>query len=210
MSGERETPPLEVSASPDRPGENPVLHHHTRRTLYNLIRENWGMCETDLGNLSALGRNNVKYHLQRLVRARLIQACPQGRKVHYFPRGVRMPDLQRAITGSQSGTRREILHLLRTYPHMSWRAISRTVGITPRAVRWHIQQLAQSGLVEIERDGMYSRVRMTPILEAVLAGDIEEVARGLPHILLGPTPPRNGPEPEVVGFVGSAGSPVAP
>lgn len=167
-----------------------VLRHPTRKALYELVRQNWGICETELGQMSSLGRNNVKYHLQRLVRAHLIQPRPIGRKVHYFPRDVRTLELQRAIVSAQNGTRRRILQLVRTEPHLSWRAISRVVSITPRAVRWHMKQLAAEQLVEIERDGMYCRAKLSPILEAVLDGDVAEIAKGLPDIFLGPAPPR--------------------
>jgi DNA-binding transcriptional ArsR family regulator len=181
---------------------NRVLRHPTRLALYRLVRQNWGICETDLAKLSALGRNNVKYHLQRLVRARMVQPQPIGRKVHYFPRDVRTLELQRAIVSAQNGTRRQILQLVRHHPELSWRAIGRIVSITPRAVRWHMKQLSAFGLVDIERDGMYCRARLSPILMAVLDGDIAELAKGVPDIFLAPAPARRPESTPAVDPIG--------
>ena len=171
---------------------NPVLRHPTRLALYNLVRSNWGIWETELGRLSSLGRNNVKYHLVKLVRAKLIQARPEGRKVHYFPRDIQTQDLQKAIVHAHDGTRRDILELIRDHPTLSWRAIARVLGVTPRAVRWHIGELAKGGLVEIEREGVYCRARLTPLVEAVLAGDVAMLAQNLPDISIGAAPGRSG------------------
>lgn len=179
---------------------HPALRHPTRLALYNLVRSNWGIWETELGRLSALGRNNVKYHLVRLVRARLVLAQPEGRKVHYFPRDMQATDLQRAIVNAQDGTRRAILELLRDHPQLSWRAISRILGVTPRAVRWHITQLSTAGLIQVERDGMYCRVQLNPLVEAVLGGDVAALAQSLPDVSISParrpegTPPAPSPD----------------
>ncbi len=145
-----------------------VLQHATRKAIYDLIRSRWGLCEADLGRVMNLGRNNIKYHLQRLSGAKLIHGLPQGRKIHFFPSEARLVDLQRAIGSAQNATRREIVAHLRARPDISWRAISRVLGVTPRAVRWHIQNMEGLGLLEIERAGMYCRVAVAPALAAVL------------------------------------------
>lgn len=168
-----ETPDRSAAAAlPRASGSHAVLRQPTRAALYRIIHSDWGLCEADLGRLLGVGRSNVKYHLHRLVRAKLVQTWPQGRKVHYFPRGAQPPELHRAVSSAQNGTRRQILRFLRDQPEMSWRAISRAIGVTPRAVRWHIQSMADLGLLRVERDGLYRRATVSAALSAVLdAGD---------------------------------------
>lgn len=161
------------------------MRHPARLALYQLVRSNWGIWETELGRLSSMGRSNAKYHLVRLVRARLVQAIPEGRKIHYFPRDIHAGELQKAIVNAQDPTRRHILELIRDQPQMSWRAISRLLNITPRAMRWHMQRLVAADLIEVERDGMYCRARLKPLLAAVLNGDMEMLAKNIPDISIG-------------------------
>lgn len=187
------------------PPNHPILRNPRRLLLFNLISKEWGLCETDLGRLSGLGRSNVKYHLQRLARTKLVLGRRQGRRVNYFPRESRLVDLQRAISSAQNPTRREILRLAREHPELSWRAISRVVGITPRAVRWHMQHLTGLGLIELERDGMYCRARISPVLCAVL--DQFPAAAGTAELL---DAPKLALPPLLRGGPGSGAGPGAP
>jgi predicted transcriptional regulator len=152
-----------------------LLAHPTRRALFDLIQQQWGLCETELGRLTGLGRDNVKYHLQRLVRGRLVAAHPEGRKVHFFPRGAGPATVHRAVSSIQGDTRRRILGMLVRQPDLSWRAVSREVGITPRAVRWHLRQLADMDLLTVESEGGLRRtVLASSLLEAL--GDLPREA----------------------------------
>lgn len=155
-----------------------LLAHPTRRALFDLIQHQWGLCETELGQLTGLGRDNVKYHLQRLVRARLVAAHPEGRKVHFFPRGAGPSTVHRAVSSVQGDTRRRILGMLVKQPDLSWRAVSREVGITPRAVRWHLRQLADMDLLTVESEGgLRKTVLATSLLEAL--GDVAKAESGI-------------------------------
>lgn len=156
-----------------------LLAHPTRRALFDLVQQQWGLCETELGRLTGLGRDNVKYHLQRLVRARLLAAHPEGRKVHFFPRGAGPATVHRAVSSIQGDTRRRILGMLVREPGLSWRAVSREVGITPRAVRWHLRQLADLDLLTVESEGGTRRtVLASSLLDAL--GDLPPAASETP------------------------------
>jgi DNA-binding transcriptional ArsR family regulator len=162
-------PPSDPAAAPEDAGAaNQALQHPTRRHLFHLISQNWGICEADLGKQTGLGRNNVKYHLRQLARARLVYATASGRKVHYFPRKAESEYLREALCTLQSPSRREILRLVMRRPELSLRAVSREVGVTPRAVRWHIRQLADAGLIGVHKSGVRSEIAVSDVLRQAL------------------------------------------
>ena len=166
--GPEEAEPPGPSAQPD-PAKQ-ALAHPTRQFLYTIICENWGICEADLGKLTGLGRNNVKYHLRQLARAHLVYANASGRRVHYFPRKAESEYLREALCTLQSPSRREILELVMRRPDLSLRAVSREVGVTPRAVRWHIRQLAEAGLIGVHKQGIgiRSEIAVSDVLREAL------------------------------------------
>lgn len=166
----------------DQAAAQDILRHPTRRALYDAICSTWGLCETELGHLTGLGRNNVKYHLQRMARARLVHATPTGRKVHYFPRSANTAEVRAAVTSLQSDTRRRILELVRDHPELSLRAVSREVGVTPRAVRWHIQQLTGQGLVEVNREGARCHTRIGTVLADLMRSSVPDPPLDVPGL----------------------------
>ncbi len=165
--------------------QHPALEHRTRKLLHTLIHEHAGACETDLGRLTDLGRNTVKYHLQRLVRANLVRAIKEGRKIHYFPNKMGLVRLQRAIVANQKPMQRRILKLMRERPDLSWRAMGRILDVTPRTIRWHVEQLQRQGLVMVMSEGQRHEVQLDAAVEQVLQGGVGRASTSSsPHLVL--------------------------
>lgn len=171
-----------------RLGVHPLLWHEGRARLLDFIESNAGICETELSVRAGIDRNTAKYHLKRLLRAGLIAKRREGRRVHFFPRNMPFLELQKAVAGARGETRRRILYLIHEKPEMSWRAVGRQLGITARAVRWHLEKLETAKLIQIDRTSAHRKVHLSPVLEAVLRGD--------PALLSGDELPKNlrGPE----------------
>lgn len=168
-----------------RVGVHPLLGHEGRARLLEFIESNAGICETELSVRAGIDRNTAKYHLKRLLRAGLVTKRREGRRVHFFPRNMAYMELQKAVAGARGETRRKILYLIHEKPEMSWRAIGRQLGITARAVRWHLERLESTNLIQIDRSTAHRKVHLTPALEAVLQGDPTLVGHDLPSQLRG-------------------------
>lgn len=166
-------------------GVHPLLWHEGRARLMDFIESNAGICETELSIRAGIDRNTAKYHLKRLLRAGLIAKRREGRRVHFFPRAMAFLDLQRAVAGAQGKTRGDILYLIHEKPEMSWRAVGRQLGITARAVRWHLEKLESAGLIRVDRSSKHRRVHLSATLEAVLRGDPALLPEGVPESLRG-------------------------
>lgn len=152
-------------------GVHPLLWHEGRARLLDFIESNAGICETELSVRAGIDRSTAKYHLKRLLRAGLIARRREGRRVHFFPRDMPFLELQKAVAGARGETRRRILYLIHEKPEMSWRAVGRQLGITARAVRWHLEKLETANLIRVDRTAAHRRVHLSPALEAVLRGD---------------------------------------
>lgn len=163
-----------------------MLEHATRRQLYDLIRQNMGLCEAELSDAIQQSRNTIKYHLKRMVRADIVRVRKEGRRLHYFSRDVHLLEIQRAVAVTQNETRRRILTFTQKNPRMSWRAISRRLGVTPRAVRWHMEKMEQLGLIDVERGNGACRVTLRPAVDAVMSGDPSKLGDDAPWHLRRP------------------------
>ncbi len=161
-------------------GVHPLLWHEGRARLLDCIESNAGVCASELSLRAGIDRNTAKYHLKRLVHAGLVTRRREGRRTHFFPSTVPSPEVQTAVVGAQGETRRRILHLVHAQPDLSWRAVGRHLGITARAVRWHLERLERTRLIQVDRSTARRRVHMTPTLEAVLRGDLTPTTGGRP------------------------------
>lgn len=162
------------------PAQHPLLGNSCRQRLFEFIETNAGICETELSLRTGVDRNTAKYHLKRMLRAGLISKRPEGRRVHFFPGTMPLQVLQRAVAGVQGETRRRILFLIHDKPELSWRAVGRHLGITARAVRWHLERLERAELIEVDRSSTHRKVRMCTELVAVLNGEPGLLHEGLP------------------------------
>ncbi|MEF8904894.1 MAG: helix-turn-helix domain-containing protein, partial [Haloarculaceae archaeon] len=150
-------------------GEDP-LAHETRAALYEHLETHPGTYLTAFEEDSPIeaGRGTIRYHLGILEREGLVTSERRGGKRRYYPIGMDPDALSIAM---ESPTPAAILESLadseRTVSDLADR-----VDRDPSTVSYHLERLADDGLVERQRDGEAVINRLTPGAASMLGDPV--------------------------------------
>jgi predicted transcriptional regulator len=120
-----------------------------RAHILGLVEARPGASIQDLADGTGVNRTAVVHHARRLVREGRIEAVRHGRAVLHFPAGVASTAHRSVLAALRLETACAILSALRGQPDLSWRALARRLGVTPRAIRWQVRRLAEAGLISV-------------------------------------------------------------
>lgn len=119
----------------------------TRSRLVEQVARRPGSSIRELADALGIRRTAVVHHLRLLGRSGRVRCVRAGRRVLVFPPAespfeglvglIRLPTVQ------------ALLRALQEDPSLSVRGLARAVGITPRAVRYHLLRLGNLGLLEM-------------------------------------------------------------
>lgn len=139
-----------------------------------MVAERPGVCVQDLAEELAITRTATLHHIRRLMRDQLVCSVRQGRRVLHFLAARQQP--QSLLGLLQVHTARLVVQVLLEHPRTSWRQLARQLGITPRAVRWHIRKLEQEGALQVQQSffGPGHVVVLRPDLRALLGLEAPE------------------------------------
>ena len=174
-----------MSAPPGPRPEGPQEAPAPERILA-AVKQSPGLCVQDLAQAVGLSRTAVLYHARRLAKRGHLVMVRRGRRLAHFPASIRDAAQHTLLGLMHLRTARLLLERLAEEPTMSWRGLGRSLGITPRAVRWHVHRLRQDGLLEVHDAGGARHV-------TVLDGGLRAILDAPPSSPA-PVPP---PEPDL-------------
>lgn len=145
-----------------------------RDRLMEFLRERPGCCLQEIADHLGIARTSAVHHVRVLRRERQVVVQRKGRRALHFPTAVDDRVHRTILAAWRLDTARAILEHLHEDPRTSWRAIARSIGVTPRAVRWHLQRMQQEGLLRIRRtpDGGHEAV-LHPQVRLLSEGRLE-------------------------------------
>lgn len=126
------------------------LGHDTRQRLYGVITDSPGVYVAELARRTDTHVSTVRYHLRVLAAAGLIERTTVHGRSHLSPAGS---DAAPRPACAEDGTRRAVLVSLDREGEATGRELSERLGLTESTVSYHLQRLADDGLVERENDG---------------------------------------------------------
>lgn len=133
----------------------------TRKKIYELIRASPGIHFREIERRLKIATGNLQYHLHYLEERNLIRSERDGKYTRYFPKDLRLDDVDREILSFlRRRTSRWILMYLLENPDANNKDISRSAGLSPSTVSWHMNKLLEAGIVERRVEGRESYFRV--------------------------------------------------
>ncbi len=118
----------------------------TRRKILEAIYRHPGVHFRELERLTGLATGQLEYHLDKLMKAGLVEAEEDGRYVRYFPTEA-SEEIRTILTLARRPTVSEILAYLLENGEATGDELRRAVGVSASAITWHMKRLVDAGVV---------------------------------------------------------------
>lgn len=138
-----------------------VLGHPLRKRALRLLEDRPGLTAGDVADRLDATYDNARYHLEILDEFDEVHRRRLDCKVRFFPNHRHWSDraARRVATLAEPRRRTILAHLLET-PGATTSQVAETVGVAVPTATFHLERLADVGLVVRERDGMAVRNRV--------------------------------------------------
>jgi predicted transcriptional regulator len=153
----------------DEGDDAPAADPSRRQVIVDLLKQHVALREVDIGALTGYNRNSIRYHLRRLVQAGRIMRIQHGRRAAFCLASAM--DKGPARLAVRQPVQRAMLKCLAHDPGLSWRQLARRIGVTPRAVRWHVARMAEAKLLVVDEGQNGHHVRVAREVQAIIEGD---------------------------------------
>lgn len=166
--------------------------HPAQERILQVLAERPGASVQDLAGDLRLTRTATVHHLRRLGRDGLVRSVRHGRRrLHFLAAAPQQPGLLGLL---HTHTARLVVETLARDPGASWRKLARQLGITPRAVRWHIRNLERERALHVQPSlfGPGHVTVLSPGLRDLLGLDAPPLPPSLAPVQPPPSPLETG------------------
>lgn len=148
-----------------------LLEHPLRHEIHEIVRQQPGIHQRQLQRLLDRGTGVVLHHIHTLVKANLlVVARSRGRSAYFLP-GVLDRARQHAAPVLATPRTRRVLRLLMGRPQgVNMTQLAREADVTRQAIAWHLERLADVGLVARGAPASTYAWRATPLARDALDG----------------------------------------
>lgn len=129
-----------------------LLDHPVRLRLSQLVAANPGIHFKELRRQSGLANGVLVHHLDKLTKSGLVSAKDAGRYRCYFPPNTGVVN-GLAIAAVKADGAQKVLAALRGGSGLGVQALAASTGLGRSTVQYHLQKLAEAGLVRSVGDG---------------------------------------------------------
>lgn len=136
-----------------RIGRDELLEHDVRRAIYDYVDEHPGAHVSEIAEAVDLGWGTAVYHLERLASAEILVSEESGNHKCFFRNGEVSAEAREAIPVLKNEKARNVVAFVRENPAASQKEVAEALGMSAALVSWHVSRLADSGLLEKERQG---------------------------------------------------------
>lgn len=142
------------------------MDHPARRQIADAIAAQPGIHLQALVTEVGLARATVEHHVRVLMQTGVVHERRLGRYRCYY-RGLPQRFPAPAPATMRSPYAKDVLRAVTSQPGMAVADVAAAIGSPPRVVSYHVQRLAQAGLLRLEHQGRYTRA--FPTAQAMLA-----------------------------------------
>ncbi len=119
----------------------------TRKKIRETVYRHPGIHFRELERMTGLATGQLEYHLDKLIKAELIEAEEDGRYVRYFPSEA-SEGIKRVLILARRPTVSEILAYLLENGEATGDELRKVIGVSASAITWHMKRLVDAGVVE--------------------------------------------------------------
>ncbi len=141
------------------------LEHDSRATIHDVLHETPGAYLSEISDKTDIPLSTVRYHLKILEHENLVARTKMRGKRRYFPAGTEPSDLIAALDDDGSGA---VLRSLASHGPDSVSGLAEKLDRDVSTVSYHLQQLAEDGLVEREHEGPAVVNRLPPVVREMI------------------------------------------
>lgn len=138
--------------------EDPEAAHPARQALLQAIRASPGLHFKELQRRSGQGRSSTLHHVRKLIAAGHVREVRTAGYTCYVPRELGNRDLSAAVPVLRSPGARRLFAAALAHPGLPQGELARLAGLKASTASYHMQRLAQAGLVSTAQG-----VHVTPL-----------------------------------------------
>jgi DNA-binding transcriptional ArsR family regulator len=129
-----------------------LLEHPVRNQILQLVEAQPGIHYQALVRTVEKGNGVLEHHLRMLTQGGLLRERAANGYTCYFPMGMdrRLMDVHAVL---KSDVAREMLDRMVRHPGLGASDLARELGVTPKAVTYHLNRFASAGLISLQREG---------------------------------------------------------
>lgn len=148
-------PALKVALAPlySRISKDAVLLHGSRENIYRLVKENPGIHAHEVAERLDLAWGTAIHHLKLLEQNGLLTSYRDGRYKRFFLVGDQRLAQKEAVALLRNDTARRIVEAVVGRPGLIQKDVCEALGVSSSLATWHLQRLAEAGLVLAHRRG---------------------------------------------------------
>jgi predicted transcriptional regulator len=141
---------------------NKVLENFVRGQIYGYIQAYPGTHYNFIKRALKLNNGTLAYHLNVLEHDELVISKTDGFHRRFYPKEARIPQLKNNGNGSKvmefthvqlNNTQDKIISTILEHPGLTQKEIAKLLGKSTQVVNYNINNMAQLGLVKLNRDG---------------------------------------------------------
>ncbi|MCK9631620.1 MAG: winged helix-turn-helix transcriptional regulator [Methanoregula sp.] len=162
-----------------------IFDSAVRKRVYTCIRENPGISFMALARDTEIKPGTLRYHLALMKMTGKITLLETYGHTRYFENSGKYPELeQKILKYLKKPTERTIFDLILKNPCVSRKDLEEQLGISGSSVTWHMNRLANDGLITVDKIGKSSQYVIEPeaagYLKKYLAPPHEEIPHPVP------------------------------
>lgn len=133
-----------------------MLELPVRRRIFEFVGAHPGSSARTVQRGLGLGWGETTYHLDQMLRARILHRERGGRRDYYFHANTSPVDRQLLVV-MQSAVERAMLVELSRFPGLSFRNLMERLNLGKTTVAFHLKFLVALGLVDVETSTPHRR-----------------------------------------------------
>ncbi len=140
-----------------------IFENENRLNILKQILNNPGIHQNELMRNCNLQKGQLQWHLDVLLKHRIIKKEKYGQYTIYFPitSSIESIDAFKNLP-TKSETTTKILKLIKNYPGISSSEISKKINLARNTVKYHIDKLSEDNLISLKEKGrkieLYSNI----------------------------------------------------
>ncbi|MCK4380259.1 MAG: winged helix-turn-helix transcriptional regulator [Candidatus Lokiarchaeota archaeon] len=131
-----------------------IFENENRLNILREIINNPGIHQNELLRNCDLQKGQLQWHLDVLLKNRIIKKEKYGQYTIYFPITSSIEEIdQFKNLPTKSETTTKIFELVQKYPGISSSEISKKINLARNTVKYHIDKLSEKGLIYLKENG---------------------------------------------------------